>query len=259
MSDVVFTPQMMVKNITSQQGIRVEEVGVAPVVMISWSIRLVNNFAEQIGAQAPKYWPYPDRFPLFTGEINDQRVSLVYVPVGAPVTVTLMEELIALGAHSFIGLGWAGSLQPHAPIGTLFIPNACLREEGTSFHYYPEEVNLSPDRKLVEILLQTAQEDGLQILEGLQWTTDAPYRETLTKIEAYRQRGVIGVDMETSAMYAIGQYRRVRVANLLVISDEIWQEWKPAFRSPQLIAATEQARLIVERSMGKISQNLPEL
>ena len=60
--------------------------------------------------------------------------------------------------------------------------------------------------------------------------------------------------METSAMLALGLYRQVRVANLLVVSDELWQAWNPGFRSPELITATEQARLVVERSLVKISQ-----
>jgi hypothetical protein len=47
--------------------------------------------------------------------------------------------------------------------------------------------------------------------------------------------------METSAMYALGRFRGVRVCNLLVISDELWQAWRPAFRTPELHAADELA------------------
>jgi len=254
MSDVRFTPQMTIQHLVSQRGIHIEEIGVAPVVILTWSRKLVDYFATQIGAEPSPHWLYPERFPLFNGIIKGHTVSLVYASVGAAGTVMVMEELIACGARSFVGLGWAGSLQPHAPVGTLLIPTACLREEGTSFHYYPGEVTLSPDRTLVDNLQQTAQELGIQALEGLQWTTDAPYRETIAKIEAYRQQGVLGVDMETSAMLALGLYRQVRVANLLVVSDELWQAWNPGFRSPELITATEQARLVVERSLVKISQ-----
>lgn len=254
MTDVRFTPQMLINYRVQQLGIRVEDIGVSPVVVLSWGTKLINFFAEKIAAETPPNWLYSERYPLFTGHIDGQRVSLISVPIGAPATIAVMEELIACGAQTFIGLGWAGSLQPHARIGTLLIPNACLREEGTSRHYFPEDVILSPDQGLVELLQQTTEEHGTPALQGLQWTMDAPYRETLVKIEAYRQRGVLGVDMETSAMFALGKYRGVRVANLLVVSDELWQEWNPAFGTPQLVAASQQACLIVRDFITKFSQ-----
>lgn len=252
MLDVRFTPQMTIQHLLTQRGIQIEDIGVAPVVMLTWSRKLVDDFAAQIGAELSPHWLYSNR--LFNGVIDGHPISMVHAAVGAPGTALVMEELVACGARNFVGLGWAGSLQPQAPLGSLLIPRNCIREEGTSLHYYPGEVSLTSDPTLAGILQQTAQEAGMQALEGLHWTTDAPYRETITKIEAYRQQGVLGVDMETSAMFAIGLYRQVRVANLLVVSDELWQEWNPGFRTPQLIAASEQAKLIVERSLVKISQ-----
>ena len=254
MTDVRYTPSMSIQNLANQCGIRVEEIGVAPLVVVSWSRKLIDSFAAQIGAEIAPHWLYPDRFPLFSGKVAGRAVSLVFMPIGASGTIMVMEELIACGAQNFIGLGWAGSLQPQAPIGALLLPNACLREEGTSFHYFPNEVNLTPDHRLAGVLQQTAEEQGMPVLQGLQWTTDAPYRETVDKIEAYRQQGVLGVDMETSAMFALGLYRGVGVANLLVVSDELWQPLNSAFRTPELIAATEQARQIVERSLRRLNQ-----
>ncbi|GAC1326878.1 MAG: hypothetical protein NVS2B16_19230 [Chloroflexota bacterium] len=35
----------------------------------------------------------------------------------------------------------------------------------------------------------------------------------------------MGVDMETSAMYAFGQTRGSSICNLLVVSDELWRAW----------------------------------
>ena len=49
-------------------------------------------------------------------------------------------------------------------------------------------------------------------------------RETLDKITNYHNQGVLGVDMETSAMYTLGQVRNVEVCNLLVVSDELWNK-----------------------------------
>jgi uridine phosphorylase len=153
------------------------------------------------------------------------------------------------GARIFFGLGWAGSLQPSAPIGTFLVPGDCIREEGTSQHYLAKDVKVAPDDQLVAHVLSIASKGGLEVQSGRHWTTDAPYRELRNRIQEYKKQGVLGVDMETSAMYALGQYRGVRVCNLLVVSDELWQEWLPAFGSPQLRESTVGAQELIMRCL----------
>lgn len=170
-----------------------------------------------------------------------------------------MEELIACGARAFLGLRWAGNLQPAAPIGTLLIPTACRREEGTSPHYIPDEADLQPDPRLWMRLQEACQREGIPFRVGPLWTTDAPYREAIDRIERYRKEGVLGVDMETSAMFALGKFRGVAVATLLVVSDELWGPWRPAFGRPELQRAEEQAQRVLLRTLEALAAQAPEL
>ena len=49
----------------------------------------------------------------------------------------------------------------------------------------------------------------------------------------YQSQGVLGVDLELAALFAVGEYRQVAVAGLLVVSDELADlTWQPGFRSP---------------------------
>jgi len=241
-----FTPQMYLDYYTQHKNISIADIGVAPVVVVSWGRGVIDEMAEATGAEICPHWMYDARYPLYTGQVQNRRVSFAQAPVGAPGTVMMMEEMIACGARVFLGLGWAGSLQESAPVGSMLVPTSCIREEGTSFHYYPEEgATLSPDQRLVEGLKSAAEAEGARVATGPQWTIDAPYRELRSKIAAYQAKGVLGVDMETSAMYALGRFRGVSVCNLLVISDELWSEWRPAFRSDELQAATNLAQRIV--------------
>lgn len=240
-----FTPQMYVDYYTGQRGISVRDIGVAPVVVLSWGRGVIESLADAVGAQPSPHWFYDEYHKFFTGEVQGQAVSFAQAPVGAPGTVMMMEEMIACGAHIFLGLGWAGSLQEFAPVGTMLIPTGCIREEGTSFHYVGDEVKLCADKRLMALLESVAQDEGAQVMSGRQWTTDAPYREFTRQIATYRERGVLGVDMETSAMYALGLFRKVRVCNLLVVSDELWGSWRPAFRTTELKEATELAQRVV--------------
>jgi uridine phosphorylase len=248
--DVRFTPQMYINHYAAQRDISVKDIGVAPIVVISWAPSVIQALADSTGAQPAPLWPWSERYLFYTGQVQGRPVSFAQVGIGAPNTVTAMEEMIACGARLFLGLGWAGSLQPRAPVGTFLIPTSCIREEGTSPHYLDDDVAITPDSRLAELLQAAAQAETTPVFLGPQWTTDAPYREFCAKIDAYRQRGVLGVDMETSAMYALGLFRGVAVCNLLVVSDELWQEWNPAFRTPELKAATQRAQRIVLRVLA---------
>ncbi len=251
------TPQLTIKNYTRRKGITTEEIGVAPVVVLSWSPTVIQIFAERTGAEPAPNWLDAKRHLFFTGEVQGQPVSFAEVGVGAPSTISAMEIMIACGARIFLGLGWAGGLQPSAPVGTFLIPGKCIREEGTSFHYLDEQTEVSPDEQLAKLLQTAAQAEGVKIASGPHWTTDAIYRELTQKIEKYAQQGVLGVDMETSAMYALGQFRGVRVCNLLTISDELWDTWNPAFGTPKLRAATYRAIVVILRLLE--NGTLPEL
>jgi len=243
--DALITPQLTIEGYTRRKGITVEDIGVGPTVVISWGGEVVQSLAQELGAQLSEHWLYGERQPLFTGKYKGRLFSLAELPVGAPGTIMMMEELITCGARCFIGLGWAGSLQPDAPIGTLLIPTSCIIEEGTSLHYPNRGLPPAPDAGLVELLEESARAEGLKVVKGPVWTTDAPYRELKTKVSRYRELGVLGVDMETSAMYALGIYRDVRVCNLLVVSDELGTEWVEAFGTERLERATHAAQQVV--------------
>jgi purine-nucleoside phosphorylase len=65
------------------------------------------------------------------------------------------------------------------------------------------------------------------------WTTDAFYRETPEQVRHYQSRGLLGVDLELAALFAVGRFRQVAVAGLLVVSDELADlTWRPGFKSP---------------------------
>jgi uridine phosphorylase len=249
--DERFNAKASISYFTSQRGITVADLGVAPKVIVSWDTRITKSLANRNKLELSKHWIYGERAPLYFGKIGDQNVSVALLPVGAPATVAAMEEMIACGARVFLGLGLAGSLQPKARVGTYIVPTSCVREEGTSIHYVGSDAEVEPSPRLVKALQTTCKIEGVETLTGQLWTTDAPYRELTSKIESYRHRGVLGVDMETSAMYALGQFRRVEVCNLLVVSDELWEEWNPAFFSSELQKAMEDAERIIENCVRK--------
>ena len=51
----------------------------------------------------------------------------------------------------------------------------------------------------------------------MSWTTDAPYRETPEEIAHYRGKGVLTVEMEAGALFAVAHARSIRLASAVVL------------------------------------------
>ena len=153
-------------------------------------------------------------------------ISVMRGPIGAPAAVSVVEELVALGAQEIWVLGYCGSLQPHLSYGALLIPNAAHVDEGTSAHDGRTGPS-HPNADLLMVLTGAAPD----VPVGALWTTDAIYREMPSQIRRYQEQGVLGVDMETSALFHLGHHLGVPVGALMVVSDELFHAWSPGFGS----------------------------
>jgi uridine phosphorylase len=171
--------------------------------------------------------------------------------LGAPQAVMVMEKLIALGGRRFWALGWCGSLQPEIKIGNFIVPTHAVCEEGTSAHYPIPQANPETDPELGARLVDTLRADRVAYYQGPVWTTDAPYRETPLKIKTYRQKEILAVEMEMSALITLALFRAVKVAGLLVVSDELaGLKWKPGFHSPALKNGSQLACRSLLKAIG---------
>ena len=180
-------PSKVVNRFAERHGILIEDMGVSPLMVVSWGRAMTRSLAEAAGAKLCEKWMWHDKYKLYKGQVNGHPVSFGNVPTGAPGTVMVMEEMIACGARLFIGYGIAGSLQSKAPIGTAIIPTSCISEEGTSRHYLDPLQEITASVRLAELLEQSCRKEGLVALKGPHWTTDAIYRETEEKIKTYAQ------------------------------------------------------------------------
>jgi uridine phosphorylase len=80
-------------------------------------------------------------------------------------------------------------------------------------------------------------ESGLAFRTGVSWTIDAPYRETVAEARHYQAEGVLCVEMEAAALFAVAQVRGVRLASAFVISDSLADlAWNPRFGDPAVQA-----------------------
>lgn len=159
-------------------------------------------------------------------------IGVIYLQgIGAPYATTLLEELIAAGATEFISMGTAGGLQSEG----FFLCTKAIRDEGVSRHYLTQSKYATPSAKLTQKLGGALTTLQIPHTRGVTWTIDAPYRETKKEIAQYQKEGVVTVEMEAAALFAVGKYRKVAVASAFVVSDVIHpNKWQPKFHTINL-------------------------
>jgi len=232
-------PADFVAHFLAQRGLDTASVGLRPTVVLPLIPLLERRLLHALGTPEPQ--PHPIQHQALYHPAGYD-FSMIASPMGAPMAVMLLEQLIALGARRLLYLGFCGALLPSYRIGDLFLPGQAIREEGTSYHYLPAEVLPCASPHLQASLRAQAQRQQLPVGEGRIWTTDAPYRETPHKIRQLQEAGVHAVDMEMAALFAVGQYRGCEVGALLIVSDECYHAvWKPGFGTPRLRQACDAA------------------
>ncbi len=241
----IVTPDAYVEYLCASHGVARRDLAVHPWLLATFQRATLETLVRETGATLAPAWESLHA-PVYHGKIGTTLVSIVRLSVGAPVAITRLEELIALGAQRVVVLGTAGALQSDLPTGSLVLPKATVREEGTSFHYVPAGSEVKPDDGLVDALMASCAALGVAVRQGTVWTTDAPYREIASKVQVYRAMGLLAVEMEAAALFAVAALRGIRLALLLAISDHLGEVWRPNFLSPEMrTAATTLSRVAV--------------
>jgi len=218
-----------------------EEALFSPLDYVRWSKYTKNGIKNRPSKYILVYFPYLVSYfrrkykpkviklsRLIT--INQYKdIALVQMTgIGAPNAATVLEELIALGGKEFINLGFCGGLKDFG----IFLCEKALRDEGTSYHYLPKGKFTFPNKALTTKFKKSLEKHNIDYEIGTTWTIDAPYRETISEIKEYRKQGVKTVEMEASALFAVAQFRKVKIASCFVVSDILGNDkWDPQFDS----------------------------
>jgi uridine phosphorylase len=162
-------------------------------------------------------WLNEDRgLTTVTGTRAGHRITVSAFGMGAPVAAVVLHELRQLGVGAFLRLGTVMALAPVA-MGDMVIADGALRGESTSATYAPDGYPAVGDFELGAALRAAAGAAGVRWHAGLIASYDGFYTQvTGTSGEHQRLRalGVLGVDMETSAVLAVARALGARAASL---------------------------------------------
>lgn len=134
---------------------------------------------------------------------------------GAPQAVDTIETLSALGVKRILSVGMFGAFGSEVALGDMIVPARAFVEEGTSLHYYSSIEYVEPDERIKGIAGSLTSGKSVPIV-----STDGVYRQTFYKEQLWREKGAVGVDMETSAVLSVSKYLGIKAASVLMASDK---------------------------------------
>lgn len=143
--------------------------------------------------------------------------------VGAPFAVLVAEELFASGCQLLISLTSAGQIIALGPTPYIVLIERALRDEGTSYHYLPPSAFSYLAPHLKEKICLTWDHHRVPLYVGTSWTTDAPFRETEEAIAACRAQGILAVEMEAAALYALATARQKTIICFAHVTNQMGQ------------------------------------
>ncbi len=167
-------------------------------------------------------------YTTYTGYLNGEKVSVVSTGVGGPSAAIALEELVHLGADTFIRVGTAGGMNENVLGGDLVVATGAVRQEGTSKEYAPIEFPAVADFHVANALYSAANNLNLRVHTGVVQSKDSFYGEhspetmpTKEKLlydwNAWIKCGALTSEMEAAALFTIGSVRRVRVGAVLLV------------------------------------------
>jgi uridine phosphorylase len=222
------TPEQNAEYVRLRRGLTDAEWRLPPTLVATFQRAAWERLAEGCGVpdaagRCAEIMPVP-------GAVNGVPVAAVQMMIGAPAAALSLEAAIARGVRRVLVVGSAGSLRDDVPIGSAVLVTGAEREDGTSHHYLPVGEVVAADPDLSDRLAGCAAVHGLRPVRGRAWTIDAPYRETVGAIRRHREAGVLVVEMEAAAIFAVARVRGVQAALIVSVSDELWHpEWRPGF------------------------------
>jgi uridine phosphorylase len=159
-----------------------------------------------------------------TGTYQGIPVSVVSAGIGAPSTAIAIHELAQLGVRVLVRVGTMMGIR--APLGSVVIPTAAARFEGTSARYLPPAYPAVPDWGLVQALADGGHSHKLDVRLGMTATYDAFYPDMAPMLidqdapdlTLHQRAGVLSMDMESSLVFVLGTVLNITTAAMCLVT-----------------------------------------
>ena len=166
------------------------------------------------------------------GKLCGVPVSVCSTGIGGPSAAIALEELFACGTKTFIRVGTCGGIAEKVCAGDSVIASGAIRFEGTSREYAPIEFPAVPDFDVLTALADSAKMQNMPYHVGVVQCKDSFYGQhnphrmptepmLVDRWEAWKRLGVLASEMESSTLFTVGSFLRVRTGSVFTC---VWNQ-----------------------------------
>ena len=187
-----------------------------------FSEKLIDKIVESFNPVIVAYITSANgKIPVYKIIYKEIEIALFMSRVGGAACTVAYEEVIAMGIEKLIMFGTCGVLKKEIEDLAIIIPTSAFRDEGTSYHYAQASDEIDVNLKYKDKFITILNKHNYSYTCGKTWTTDAPYRETKSKVEKRRADDALCVEMECASMAAVSQFRNKDVFQFLYAADNL--------------------------------------
>ena len=171
-------------------------------------------------------------YNIYTGTLLGEKVSVCSTGIGGPSASIAMEELVAIGADTFIRVGTCGGIALDVQPGEVVVATGAVRFEHTSLEYAPIEFPAVADFGIAAALKAAGEDLGYRVHTGVVQCKDSfygqhspekspVYYELLQKWESWKRLGVKASEMESAALFVVAAALGVRCGSCFHV---VWNQ-----------------------------------
>lgn len=138
---------------------------------------------------------------------------------GSSMAACMAERLRVYGAKVIVRIGTCGALSRSIRLWDPIITIGCISDEGTSSHYLPAGFPIIPNPNLSHHIAESLAKVNIDYQQGITVTTDGRWRENSELMKQLSGLGVVSIEMETSAILAVCQFRGIHAAAVNLPAD----------------------------------------
>jgi purine-nucleoside phosphorylase len=159
----------------------------------------------------------------YTGTWNGKPVSIMGSGMGMPSISIYAHELFDYyKVQKIVRVGTCGSLQEGMKLGDLVVATAASTDSAMNRQRFNDwDYSAAADIELLRSVLDTAAEHGVPVRVGEVFATDSFYHPDPAFIEKVTAMGILALDMESAALYALARQHGKKALTLLSVTDVI--------------------------------------
>lgn len=159
----------------------------------------------------------------FTGTYQGKQISVQGTGMGVPSISIYVNELISeYKVKNLIRVGTCGGMQKDVHVRDVILAQASCTDSSMNQHIfggfdYAPIANFS----LLKAAYDEGTARGLKLQVGNVFSSDMFYRDDKTYVQKLMDYGVLGVEMETTALYTLAAKFGVHALAILTVSDHL--------------------------------------